>query len=238
MEKLAALLEECRVVHIRGTPSSGKTILAGLLARYYGDRKEPVVYLDHWKKSEQTGNPREELARHCHAAGYYHVTCDNLLSQNLTFILDEAQSSYHDASLWLGPIKTMSGVSSGPRFCLFSSYGSPDSGSDEYPLGTTPVNFKPAQRVSILVSETPGSPRLSLFYDRDEFEDVTDRLCRRPTMNFKIDMAARSYLYSVTNGHPGAVRSLISYIVDVCIDWHILKEYNANFTVLPLCSKA
>lgn len=215
VKKLAALLNEKGVLHIRGTPSSGKTTLAGLLYDHYLHSQVPVVFMTGWF---HIIDPLEHLVRQCNAAGYREVTRGNLLRQNLIFILDEAQISYADLALWLGIIKSQSGSPSGPRICLFASYGSPTSGPAEYPHGSTPVYLGPQQRVSILIPQDPGSPNVCLFYDEEEFEDGVNRLCSHPTMNLHIDSDARAYLYLMTNGHPGAVRALVSYLFEVCMD--------------------
>ncbi|OCK93221.1 uncharacterized protein K441DRAFT_567338, partial [Cenococcum geophilum 1.58] len=46
IKKLATILDERRVVYVRGTPSSRKTTLAHLLFNYYNRRKEPIVFLN------------------------------------------------------------------------------------------------------------------------------------------------------------------------------------------------
>ena len=67
VKKLAALLDEKRVVHVRGTPSSGKTTLAILLWEYYHKRRERVVFFDGW---HNVSNPRIHLVDECRARGY------------------------------------------------------------------------------------------------------------------------------------------------------------------------
>lgn len=108
-------------------------------------------------------DPINYLVDLCHETGYKSVRRENLQNSNIILVFDEAQQSYRDFSLWLGLIKTRSGTISGPRICLFSSYGSPDSGSSEYLIGSTPINLSPAQRVTITPSRIPGSPQIALF---------------------------------------------------------------------------
>ena len=170
-------------------------------------------------------DPREHLVRQCGAAGYHHISRVNFVDTNIVFILDEAQQSYCDYALWLGIIKSQSGRAWGPRMCLFASYGSPTSGPPEYPHGSTPVHLGPSQRVALTKSHIPGSPDVCLFYTENEFHDVLNRLCSRPTMIFHMESAARAYLYSMTNGHPGAVEALVSHVFEVCIAYHIVDGY-------------
>ena len=214
VQKLATLLAEKGVVHVRGTPTSGKTILANLLFGYYKTRKVPVVFITGWYK---VSNPQAHLISMCEAAGYCGLEPANFLRANIVFILDEAQQSYNNMALWLGIIKTQSGSSEGPKFCLFTSYGSPTTGSTKYPPASTPVYFGASQRVSITASPFAENEDVCLFYNTEEFEDVVSRLCSHPTRIFTLDPAAREYLYSITNGHPGATDALTKFTFEVCI---------------------
>jgi len=58
VQKIAELLAEKGVVHVRGTPSSGKTTLALLLKGYYTKRKEAVVFVNGW---HNVGDPTAYL---------------------------------------------------------------------------------------------------------------------------------------------------------------------------------
>lgn len=141
---------------------------------------------------------------------------NNLLNKELVFLFDEAQQSYSDLKLWLGFIKTQSCATSGPRICLFSSYGSPATGPTHNPHGSTPIHFGASKRVSISVSSNPLAPNIGLFYSKEEFNDVIRLRCADPIQKLAIDPAASDYLYSITNGHPGAVTSLLGYLFLVC----------------------
>src|SRR2546430_2378711 len=66
VKKLATILDEKRVVHVRGTPSSGKTTLALLLWEYYHKRRECVVLLNGWHNVSDT---RTHLVDKCKARG-------------------------------------------------------------------------------------------------------------------------------------------------------------------------
>ena len=216
VRKLAALLDDMLVVHVRGTPSSGKTTLAGLLYHHYVRLDQPVVFITGW---EHVIDPIENLVALCRNRGYEDINQANLLASEFVFIIDEAQESYRDRDLWLGIIKTHSGRMWGARICLFSSYGSPIHGNPRRSPNTTPVHLGQSQRVSIKPSHIPDSPDFGLFFSRDEFKDVLDRICSHPTLSFRMESTARAYLYSMTNGHPGAVSTLTSYIYEVCKDF-------------------
>lgn len=143
---------------------------------------------------------------------------------NITFIIDEAQQSYSDEALWRGLIKSQSGCQSGARICLFASYGNPVMGTPEGP-GGPPVHFESEQRVSLLryhALHGPHSNNLGLFYTLEEFEYVL--LLWSAVNEVEIAPVARKILYYVTGGHPGAVESLVAYIL-VCL---LLSRFSAR----------
>lgn len=155
------------------------------------------------------------LVLKCHEGGYKNVqTSTDILCSDFVFILDEAQYTYPDAGFWYNIIKSAVGLHRGPRFCIFSSYGSPTTGAPEhdYPACITPPILGLEQRVSLTVSCKPGAPDVCLFYDSDEFNDVVGRYCKMPTIEFTLDTDVRDYLFSLTNGHPGMVYSVLGYI--------------------------
>ena len=70
------------------------------------------------------------------------------------------------------------------------------------------------QRVSL----TPhASCSIGLFFNRDEFEDAIQKVTANPKFEgrFTLDSDAEDYLFSLTNGHPGGVVSLLQYIYHV-----------------------
>lgn len=215
MEKLAALVDEMAVVHVRGTPSSGKTTLAELLRCYYQEREQPAVLLTGWPLNTNL-KWQEHLILQCRAARFPGINSRNFWSSNVVFILDEGQISYHDETFWLEFVKTLSGnMFQGPRLCLFASYGSPTTGPLDYPRGATPVHLGPNRRISIIKPSDPDSHGIGLYYDETEFNDAVDRFCSA-IGRLVIDEEARSLLYWTTNGHPGAVQALANCLYDVC----------------------
>lgn len=224
--ELAKVLDEHRVALVRGPPSSGKTTLARLLQSYYVSREEPVVFLTGWPR--KTVDPPIYLYEKCKEAGYDEVDYMTLQYSNITFIIDEAQQSYNDKALWRGLIKSQSGCQSGARICLFASYGNPVMGTPEKP-GGPPVHFESEQRVSLLryhASHGPHSNNLGLFYTVEEFEYVL--LLWSAVNEVEIAPVARKVLYYVTGGHPGAVESLVAYILAY---YHSEVENNSIKTI-------
>lgn len=203
VEALSHLLDEYGIVHVRGTPASGKTTLATLL-RYHLENKCKVVGIDGWKDVHAT----QYLIEKCHEHGYDHVDDRNFmtsLNDDIVFIIDEAQTTYFDSHLWFSAIKSRLGLERGPRFCLFSSYGSPLTGSPDYPRAVTPAILRPQQRVSMTSS---SASKACLFYNQVEFEDVI----RRFTSDYTLAKEVQACIFSLSNGHPGMVGALLRFI--------------------------
>ena len=214
--RLAEILEEQRVILVRGTPSSGKTILSRLLRDYFENCGDNVVFIRGWSTKGKTA--ASYLTSRCSMAGYPGIQIDDYGDANIIFIIDEAQQSYSDISLW-DFIKERIGRREGLKFCLFSSYGSPSQGMVKTAdtKSYTPPFLGPMKRVSLTRSVIKDSPDVCLFYNDLEFEDVVERFCKNPATRLKMDKAAQTYLFKITNGHPGAVASMLDYIFKVCI---------------------
>lgn len=211
MQTLARLLDENRVMHVRGTPASGKTTLAVLLHNYL-EKTQNVIFIEKWDHDKSA---REFLVKKCHDFGHTEVRVSNVLTRDIVFIVDEAQQTYDCSDLWYTVIKSQSGQLTGARFCLFSSYGSPVMGSPYYPQSITPPILTFNQRVSLTASRNPDAPDICLFYDSPEFEEVVERFCKSPIIEFTLARDVRDYLLSLTNGHPGMVSSMLTYIRNV-----------------------
>jgi hypothetical protein len=210
VKRLAEILDKEWVVLVRGTPSSGKTTLATLLQDYCKARRDRVVYLPGWRKDD---DGTFTLASKCEKAGYPGIQIHLFCNVDIIFILDEAQDSYGDIGLW-SFIKSQNDRQRGPKFCLFSSYGSPSSGIVTRSHFTPPF-LHVTKRVSIIRSPVKDTPDICLFYNETEFEDVVKRFCTDPTTRLSLDKAGRTYLFSITSGHPGAVFSMLSYIFKI-----------------------
>src|SRR5947208_15464794 len=74
-KRLAEILDEEWLIHVRGTPSSGKTTLAKLLRDYCKLRGDRAVYLPGWVKDN---NGVFHLLSECEKRGYCGITYENL----------------------------------------------------------------------------------------------------------------------------------------------------------------
>jgi hypothetical protein len=142
----------------------------------------------------------------------------NVFTAGTVTIVDEAQGSYGDTAFWNGIVKDISGpLKKRIKLSLFCSYGSPSVGLP-YNMRDhqTPVTFISKQRISLTPSREPNSPPIGLFYSEDEFNMVVTKLCGSEVEKYTIDVDARNYLFNLTNGHPGAVDSIVAYLFEVC----------------------
>ncbi|RAH46062.1 uncharacterized protein BO95DRAFT_452931 [Aspergillus brunneoviolaceus CBS 621.78] len=156
---------------------------------------------------------------------------------NSLLLVDEAQASYKDEILWGEIIKEqLNGiVKRDMRICLVCSYGSPTTGVE--PGIFIPAEFTTSQRITITPQQIPGSPQIGLFYTRLEFDDAVSRKFQHQYHdNFTLHEEAGGYIFSFTNGHPGAVNAIVSYIYEHVI--LSLKEDEEIWTHLASCSVA
>lgn len=207
-------LQEVQVIHVRGTPTSGKSTLAHLLHAYVKRvHADWTVYEFSW--------PTKFVGDLTHVSSY-----GNLLNQRLgkpasydwmtqtqtLLIIDEAQLSYEYDSLWIDFIKRLASDRAvyGPLVILFTSYGSPSEVPFDTPIGTTPVHFYEGQRISI----RPLSHKnlLSLYFTREEFDNVVGRVCKdvsKDDQPFSISTELAQYIWDITSGHPGGTRAIL-----------------------------
>jgi hypothetical protein len=174
------------------------------------------VLIDTWPKEDSAKIYSTVIVEHAKNSGYS-VHAADITDTDMLVVIDEAQMSYYDSGLWLGLIKTQSGKKHGLRICLFVCYGSVKSGPEDYAFGfgTTLAQFGNQQRVSIIKSGLPFSPPISLFYTRHEFEDAVRRTCKKKSLQLNDD--AINYVFSLSNGHPGAVDGILGMIQMVCL---------------------
>ncbi|KAI9367007.1 hypothetical protein BJX61DRAFT_538402 [Aspergillus egyptiacus] len=198
VSKLAAAVDSQNVIHIRGTPASGKTVLSQLLLDYYLTNNRKAFLLEAWEPLEasQSGDPWTRFGLH--------------LQQKYPEF-DETWKSV--------PANTnrRSGEGKDIKICLFCSYGSPSTGveEDNNENGFIPVTFGPAQRITLTPQLGKDSPKIGLFYTEDEFCEVVSLLATNKFDEpFTIDKSAMDYIYDLTNGHPGGVTATVDFLQD------------------------
>lgn len=208
------------VIHIRGTPASGKTTLSKLLRDYYLENHRTVFLLSIWKSLESFPgeDPWTRFALMLQQTYSKHSLKDFFAPKTI-ILIDEAQTSYSDDRFWNTIIKERrSNEGEDIKICLFCSYGSPLTGLDEACAWFTPVNFGSAQRITLTPQPGKYSPNVGLFFTPDEFaEAVLLRTTHEYDEKFTIDDEAITYLYELTNGHPGGMAGLVNFLYSVCI---------------------
>jgi hypothetical protein len=222
-------LKKHQVVHVRGTPTSGKSTLAQLLKDYVG-RTSPntQVYAFSWQRPEVL--EKKGVSWSC----YYQLlnsqtgrpidTDDWLRMRNMLLIMDAAQTSYQYADLWTQFIKRVSSDGDETRrVVLFSSYGSPaETPLIHGPPGSSPIQLTADQRASIRPLSN-NNQKFSLYFTRPEFDDVVARVCRDSGKNgqpFCPSSELLDHVWDFSNGHPAGTRvvldALINSEVSVC----------------------
>jgi len=133
------------VSSVRGTPGSGKSVLAGLLRRYVNEREPytPVVFVDAWPESLPVQT-----------------------TPNTILILDEAQTTYWDKNFWS---KFKNPGLQGMRVVAFASHGSSGyTGADN----VTPMWIGKGQRVGLARLDCGDGILVGLLFTREEFNEL------------------------------------------------------------------
>ncbi|ODM16963.1 hypothetical protein SI65_07361 [Aspergillus cristatus] len=220
VSELAAILDEVNIVHVRGTPAKGRRV--SLIKKWEGlNFKNPwgslVKLVEKWNE-ELDGTPTTSFtttsSKSKHDPSW-------VLMSNTVILVDEAQVTYSDDVLWNTILKQRQSSLFGYNFrlCLFCSYGSPETGPDQ--TFFTPVRLSNQQCISLTPQSRQGSPTIGLFYDKEEFKDVVSRSIpyeyrknftsdEAAPKKFTFDEVAQDYIFALSNGHPGAVESILN----------------------------
>jgi hypothetical protein len=192
---------------VRGTPASGKSTLAALLARYIERTigRRPVCIFG-WAEDKDY---HTQLRR----GGWNFST-----TQVDYLLIDKAQLLYRenqDVSFWHGFVKTHLGEPQSPlRLVLFTSYGSVHSkvpvlcGRPIGPILLTPLQRITLQRDRIIEFEDDEYKCTGLLLSREEFEEMCRN--RYPPIRFEDDLL--NWVYETTSGHAGAISALFTII--------------------------
>jgi hypothetical protein len=126
-------------LQVCGTPASGKTILARLLAQHIR-RQEPAVHI-----ISIFGWPLEEVKETGGWQAYLQHEKGWVQGQKTVLVFDEAQLSYEDFTLWMGLFKDIRSYDN--LFAIaFASYGSPTS---RLSTQDTPFFVNDSQRIML-----------------------------------------------------------------------------------------
>jgi hypothetical protein len=162
----------------------------------------------------------------------------DFFASKTVIIIDEAQMSYRDEFFWNTIIKERCyGGGRDIRLCLFCSYGSPQTGPDADGLYFTLATFGPPRRITLTPQPQENSPQIGFFFTWDVFNEAVSRLATYSYQEmFTLDEEAQSYLFTITNGHPGSVASMVSFIFDVGAILHPQPREQVNWLKVGLRS--
>jgi hypothetical protein len=216
-------LKKHQVIHVRGTPTSGKSTLARLLEDYV-TRTSPNtrVYAFSFQQPEVLRKEGINGSLYYRLLNFYTDrlldTNDWLTMTNTLLIMDEAQVSYQYNNLWTDFLKPISSDGdAGRRVVLFSSYGSPAEVPLVHgPVGSPSIELTANQRVSIRPL-FDNSKEVSLYFTRPEFDDVVARVCKRCSENgqpFRPSPELQDYVWEFSNGHPSGTRVILDALIN------------------------
>lgn len=200
-----------RVLHIRGTPASGKTILRLLLTRHIrlSHPNWHITSLEVWpeglQKDDLVGTEKSIESR-------LSLSRDEWpFAQDRVFLVDEAQMTYSNIYFWNCFLKLID-YTQGVYVVLFSSYGSPG-GRPVDLVNVTPPVLRPDQRISLVWTASPGFDPVGLLFTREEAIEVVALATEhhQDTPNFAPELL--DWLYDLSTGHAGALNSLIQILL-------------------------
>ena len=198
---------------------------ANKLLETYG-HKSPIHILYGWNKNEvqEAAGWNAYLKRE---TGVYGKDWRNYPAY---LLLDEAQQSYWDDTLWAALFKSIRPNVGYPFVILFSSYGSPGrgyEGFDRQKHHKTPMVFAAAQQIAMRPDESidrylptliQSDERIEMYtirpvgllFDEDEAIDVLTRYASaavQPPLSLSADL--KKELFLISDGHPGLLLDLV-----------------------------
>ncbi|MCJ1349936.1 hypothetical protein MMC31_008179, partial [Peltigera leucophlebia] len=221
---------EFRIVLIRGTPASGKTILMNLIRKHVLEvRPGWVVHtIDGWPQG-MTSKASEMFLRN-----EYKLNLQ--FAKNSVVFIDDAQSSYYDDSLW-NSFKILDFDSA--IVILFSSYGSPGGSQDVVHAGTPPI-FLPEQTISLHKELGRGTREsIGILLEKDEMEDLFKRFRQHHPNHPHLIEDLRTYIQSITGGHAGAIGGLLETVVSdpASIPFLSAEDFIFLMMILAKCAR-
>ena len=217
---VSRLLEQ-RVLHIRGTPASGKTTLLDLIHHYLAMNHSGIAVRSIQWRTLLNGKSSHEAI--LNFMGETDLTLLGESASEKCILIDEAQDCYNDSFLW-NRIKAIDDASEnvGLIIVLATAYGSATVMPADLPDGTAPT-LDPSQRLSIRPIERET---VSLCLDQEEMEDVIRRGMRLANWEipFADDMIA--WLHELTSGHTGALSAILRKIFEDHVSILYLPEFD------------
>lgn len=199
-----------RILHIRGTPASGKSILRLLLARYIG------VVRPAWTVSSQEAWPHHLQDNDLEGTAAFLESCLNLprdqfySTEDRVLLVDEAQMTYRNVYFWNSFLKLIDNTQ-GVYVILFSLYGSPGRRPIEL-VGLTPPVLSEDQRISLVWTTSGVFDPVGLLFTREEAREVIALATEFYQDKPKFAPELLDWLYYLSGGHAGALDGLMQVL--------------------------
>jgi len=189
-------LKKYHFILVRGTPASGKTTLAQLLAKHIR-QQEPAVHVIPvygWPLGEV--NWQAHLLKH----GWRQ-------DKKTIFIFDEAQLSFEDFILWGEFFKELHNFDT-PFAIAFASYGSP---TTRFTIRGRPMFVGDLQRVALrAVDHGDDLGAVGLLFSRMEFDDLVRK--RFSSSEYYFHQSFLDAVFRHTGGHVGAIDDFVRIV--------------------------
>ena len=207
------------MLHIRGTPASGKTTLLDLIHDYLAMNHSGIAVRSiEWHTLLNGKSSHEAILNFM---GETDLRLRDEGAGNKCILIDEAQGCYNDEFLW-NRIKDNAMNPEALIIVLATSYGSATVIPAYIHDGNAPT-LDPSQRLSI----RPIEPEtVSLCLDQEETEDVIRRGMQ--LANWKIPFADDmiAWLHELTSGHTGALSAILRTIFENHVSILYLPEFD------------
>lgn len=213
IDRLMKRLLDYNILHIRGTPASGKSVLLALIHDYILNHYPSwsVISIRSWPQHLSSSSPDDSRVFLEKILG---TTLDQLprLRQPIVLLIDEAQTSKSDTFFWNDFLKFLVQPRTVPVYVIMcSAYGSAGRFPVDLPLITPPI-LNWVQRIELTWSGDTEYVPIGLYLSRDETTDVFDRTTKYHQDHPRYSEALRDYLFHLTNGHTGALTSIMEII--------------------------
>lgn len=199
-----------RILHIRGTPASGKTVLLQLL-RYHIKSIKPdwnVSVVVDWPSTLDN----DDSGTITHLERVLNLRRDDFLAaQDTVLLLDEAQTTYKNRYFWNMFLKSIERIS-GVYVVLFSSYGSPKRQPVDL-IGLTPPVLTADQRIGLQIDENQGFPPAGLLLTITEAESIMSLASSAHQDHPQFSHGLLHWVYALTAGHVGAFVGILDMII-------------------------
>ena len=195
-----------KILYVKGTPASGKTILLNLLHQELLVRHPSlrVVSIPGWPEGMEDYMSQKYLEE------LLGVSLEDPASiPDTVLLLDEVQSTKGDRYFWNSFLKLIVQDGRAPlRVGMFGIYGSTGECPVEMPLVTPPILHR-GQRVELQWHGTEVDREVGLYFSWDEANELFDKETTTHPERPQYSKDFRTYVFNITCGHAGAMTGIL-----------------------------